>query len=445
LIKFAKTRWPYFITLSCNVISTQQLEIAMFRRNCLATFLVLAGCAASLDRSLASDQCSLELLEASAARAAEACTSVLNQDDATTASRVNALKIRGRAMQRLDRYDDAIADYETGLRIAPEDAELHLRRGWTAYEELRLGWWGAAGLGLDPDLERAFNLALDQAREALRLKPDYAEAYSLIGAAVSLGAPERVEEVKAAMGAAISLEPTDPKFWFDRLTVLKKYRLFREAIEDANAILRLPADLTTKPSAAESYLRKTTFRIATAIERAELLRAVGRTSEAGQAYDQAVALDPDPITYTRRASFKLSQIAFLPGMPPPPLDAIQDDLDRALALDPDYWVSHEQQAHLHSIRGKNDLAATELALALKQFPGNGGMRWQHALVLRKLGRGEEAAEEAITSFRMDPGFMINKLGMLTKRGYLAAISPDTDPRPALMDAARACMLDEECG
>ena len=66
--------------------------------------------------SLAADQCSLELLQASAARAAEACTSVLNADETTTASRVAALKIRGRAMQRLDRYPDAIADYETGLR-----------------------------------------------------------------------------------------------------------------------------------------------------------------------------------------------------------------------------------------------------------------------------------------------------------------------------------------
>ena len=52
---------------------------------------------------------------------------------------------------------------------------------------------------------------------------------------------------------------------------------------------------------------------------------------------------------------------------------------------------------------------------------------------------------ARAAFRLDPGFMINKLGMLRKYGYLAAIAPGADPRAALMDAARACMLDERCG
>jgi tetratricopeptide (TPR) repeat protein len=132
-------------------------------------------------------------------------------------------------------------------------------------------------------------------------------------------------------------------------------------------------------------------------------------------------------------------------MPAPPLDAVQDDIDKALALDPGYWVSHEQQAHLHFVREQYEAAATEFARALKQVPNNGPLRWHYALTLRKLGKGEEAAGEVITAFRLDRGFMLNKLGMLMKRGYLAAIAPDTDPRPALMDAARACMLDESCG
>ena len=127
------------------------------------------------------------------------------------------------------------------------------------------------------------------------------------------------------------------------------------------------------------------------------------------------------------------------------MDAVQADLDKALALDPDYWVSHEQRGYLLVIREQYDAAATEFALALKQYPENGGLRWSYALALRKLGRSEEAAGEVITAFRMDRGFMFQKLGILRRLGYLAAIAPDADPRPAIMDAARACMLDERCG
>jgi tetratricopeptide (TPR) repeat protein len=241
------------------------------------------------------------------------------------------------------------------------------------------------------------------------------------------------------------LQPTKPDFRFGRLLLLIRYRHFSEAIENADAILRLPADIITKPAATESWAKMTTYRIATAMRRAELLEVVGRTKDAWQAYDQAVELDPDPVTYARRAAFRLSQIRFFPGMPAPPLDLVQADLDKALALDSDYWVSHEQQGHLLFIRREYDGAAAELALALKQHPENGEMRWYYALTLRKLGRNEQAAGEVITAFRLDRGFMLNKLGMLRKLGYLAAIAPDADPRPALMDAARACMLDERCG
>lgn len=417
----------------------------MFRRGGLTAYLVLGLGAASCGPSLAADQCSLELLEASPTRAAEVCTAVLNADGTTTAARVEALKLRGRAMQRLDRYPDAIVDYETGIQLAPNDAELHLRRGWTAYEELRRGASASGQRFVDPALHPAFDLALNQANEALKLDPGYAEAYQLTAATLAFGGPDAFAQTKVAQDEAVRLQPAKPDFRFGRMLLLIKYGQYSEAIEDADAILRLPADIITKPAATESWGKMTTYRIATAMRRAELLEVVGRTKDAWQACDQAVELDPDPITYARRAAFRLSQISFFPGMPPPPLDLVQADAEKALALDPDYWVGHEQQGHVLFIRGHYAAAAAELALALKQFPENGGMRWYHALILRKLGRIEEAAGEVITAFRLDRGFMLDKLGMLRKLGYLAAIAPDADPRPALMDAARACMLDERCG
>jgi hypothetical protein len=72
------------------------------------------------------------------------------------------------------------------------------------------------------------------------------------------------------------------------------------------------------------------------------------------------------------------------------------------------------------------------------------MRWWHAMTLRLLGRSDEAAEEAVMAFRVDPGFMFGKVRTLQKLGLLPTVSSDSDQMPAIYDAARACMLDERC-
>jgi hypothetical protein len=94
---------------------------------------------------------------------------------------------------------------------------------------------------------------------------------------------------------------------------------------------------------------------------------------------------------------------------------------------------------------KNYAAAEpEFARALAIYPINGEMRWWHAMTLRLLGRSDEAAEEAVMAFRVDPGFMFAKVRTLQKFGFLPTLPADSDPMPAINDAARACMLDEHC-
>ncbi|MFB9264681.1 tetratricopeptide repeat protein [Bradyrhizobium erythrophlei] len=399
----------------------------MLQRSGIITTFILFCWTAGSGHAFADDQCSVTVFETNAGEAAKNCTAVLDGGRLTKAAHAEALKIRVRALHRMGRLDEAIKDYEKALSIAPDDPELHLRRGWTAYDQ------------------RDFDTVFAQAHGALKLKPGYADVYGLIGAALSLGGPEKFAQAKVAYDEAIRLQPLEPLHRFNRLWLLKRNDFHQEAIQEADAILALPEPLITRPSAVTSYLRSTTYRIAVAMERALLLRTVGRIDEARQAYDRAIELDPDAQTFAWRAEFRLTQAAYIPGAPPPSLDAVQDDLTKALALAPDYWFSLNQQAHVHFIGHQYELAAEEYARALKGYPINGTMRWKYAITLRKLGRGEEAAAEAITSFNVDPGFMEEKLGVLQKRGYLAAIPPDTDPRPALMDAVRACMLDEDCG
>lgn len=368
----------------------------------------------------------MEVVETDPGQAIKNCTAILNADQLTTAERAEALKIRGRAHYRTDRLGDAIRDYEAALTIAPDDPELHLRRGWTAFDER--------------DLETVFA----HAHRALELKPGYADVYGLIGTALTLGGPQTFAEAKAAFDEAVRLQPQDLLPRYNRLFLLRANNFNDEAMKEAEAILALPTSVITKPAAVGYLGRRTTYRIAVTMERASLLRILGRFDEARQTYDRAIELDPDPLTYARRAEFRHSQVGFIPGAPAPPLTDVQDDLDKALALDPDYWLSRNEQAKLHLNRHEYELAAADFARALKGNPIYGQMRWRYAETLRELGRNDEAASEAITAFRLDPDFMSEKIGLLQKRGYLAALTPNADPRPAVIDAVRACMLDERC-
>jgi tetratricopeptide (TPR) repeat protein len=391
--------------------------------------LVLAGFASAPSRSLANDLCSVTVFETDPRQAAANCTSVLSSDQLTTAERAEALKIRARSFHKTDRLDDAIRDYEEALKLAPEDAELHVRRGWTAFDK------------------RDYDVVFAQANRALELKPGYAEVYALVGTALSMGGRNNFESAKAALDEAIRLQPLNPLYRFNRFGLLEENGFDNEAIDEADAILRLPLPLITKPGAAYIYLKHTTDRIAVEVKRAIILKTMGRTKEAEQAYDRAVELDPDALTYAMRAEFKLTHIAFIPNAPMPQMQmkSVQDDIDQAIALDPDYWFALNMQARLFLVRGEYASAAAYYVRALKGYPINGGMRWRYATALRQLGRGEEAITEATTAFRLDPGFMRDKLRDLRKFGYFVPTESEADLRPAIMDAVRACMIDERCG
>jgi tetratricopeptide (TPR) repeat protein len=396
-------------------------------RRSIIISLVLACFASAPSRSLADDLCSVTALETDPEQAAANCTSVLSSDQLTTAERAEALKIRARSFHKTDRLDDAIRDYEEALKLAPNDAELHVRRGWTAFDK------------------QDYDVVYDQANRALELKPGYAEAYALVGTALSMGGRDNFANAKAALDEAIRLQPLNPQYRFNRFELLEENDFDNEAINEADAILRLPLPLITKPGAIDIYLKHTTYRIAVEVKRAILLRSIGRTKEAEQAYDRAVELDPDALTYAMRAEFRLTHTAFTPNAPMPQMLSVQDDIDHAFALDPDYWFALNMQARLFLTRGEYAPAATYYVRALKGYPINGGMRWYYATALRQLGRGEEAVTEATTAFRLDPGFMREKLKYLRERGYFVPTESETDLRPAIMDAVRACMIDEGCG
>jgi tetratricopeptide (TPR) repeat protein len=365
--------------------------------------------------------CSVSAFESQPAATVDACTSVLNNAGLSDAPRVEALKIRGRSLHKVGRLDDAIRDYEAALRLSPNDPELHLRRGWTAYDK--------------GDLQ----LVLDQAEEALRLKPDYANAYDLIGATLARRDVGRTPEAVPAYRQAIRLDPSDPLFRYHLVQALECCGLPEDALQAADALLRLPTASITKPDSVDYYLKTTSFRTAATLERGRLLAVLGRIDDAEKAYDQAVQDDPGALTYAWRGAFLLEHSA-----PAEPLDKVQADLDRSLAADANFWFSRGLAGRVQFYSKNYVAAAPEFARAVELYPINGEMRWWYAMTLRLLGRIDDASAEAVAAFRVDPGFMFEKAPVLQEFGFVPTLSPDADPRPALYDAARACMLDEHC-
>ena len=382
---------------------------------------ILGCCATGHGQVLPGAACSVAAFETQPAATVGACTLIVDQPSSSDAARAEALKIRARSLHSLGRLDEAIKDYERALQLSPNDAELHMRRGWTAFDK------------------RDFGVAFDQARKALLLKPDYARAYDLAGASLANREVGRYADALPAYKEAIRLEPNEPLFHFHLLLALECCSLPEDAVKAADALLSLPADSITKPDTVNYYFKATSFRTATRLERAKLLAMLGKNDDAQKAYDQAVQDDPGALTYACRGLFALEHSA-----PNEPMDKVQADLDRSLIADGNIWVSHGLAGRVYFYSKNYVKAEPEFARAVEIYPINGEMRWWHAMTFRLLGRADDASAEAVAAFRVDPGFMFEKVPTLQTFGYLPTLSSDLDPRPALYDAARACMLDEHC-
>lgn len=379
---------------------------------------LFAGCAFG-GAQAADSACSVAGFESQPAATADACTAILNKPGLSDAERAALLKIRARSLHITGHLDEAIRDYDAALLLEPNDPELHLRRGWTAYNKAD------------------FKTVFEQAREAIKLKPDYADAYDLIGATLARPDVGRQLEAIALYQKAVQLNPGDPLFHIHLMEVYECCGQPENALHEAEAVLHLPVALITNPNSVERYQVKTSYRVLASLERARNLAILGRLDEAKRAYDLAVHDDPGTLTYAGRAAFLLE-------MAQAPLDKVQADLDKSLAADTNNWFSRGLQGRVYFYRKDYAAAEREFAGALAINAFSGEMHWQHAMTLRLEGRADAAAAEAVTAFKVDPDFMLTKIPALEKFGFASAIGDASDPRPALYDAARACMLDEQC-
>jgi tetratricopeptide (TPR) repeat protein len=389
---------------------------AIMRQLRLAAVLALMVLLNAGDVLAQAPSCSAAAFEKDAATAYAACSALLEADLATSA-KAEALKIRARTLHRLGRLDAAISDYETALALAPDDPELHLRRGWTHYDK------------------QENEAALGRAGRALALDPKSAEAYDLAGAVMA-----RLYDfgrAKAAYDDALRLDPHNLLVRLHRFQLFDFVGRLPQALAELDGILALP-EAETRAATFEFHGRRVTYRTGAELHRAITLKAMGRAMEAGDIYDRLVVEDPSAVTYASRAVYRRNAETA-------PDSAVVADAEKAIALDPDYWIPRDVLARTHFYAKRYEAAAEEFARAIKLAPKAGNLRWWRSMTLRKLDRIDEATEDALSVLDVDPKFILDKkLAVLRERGYFVTPVGGADPVPALRDAVRACMLDERC-
>jgi Flp pilus assembly protein TadD len=162
----------------------------------------------------------------------------------------------GMALQQAGQRQEAIRHYEQALRLKPDYAEAHNKLGMVLQQ---------AGQRQE---------AIGHYEQALRLEPDYAEAHNNLG--IALAQTGRIEEAIAHFEQALHLKPDYAEAHNNLGIALIRLGRVQEAIGHWEQALRL------KPDYADAH-----NNLGLALEK------LGRTQEAIGHYEQALRLKPD--------------------------------------------------------------------------------------------------------------------------------------------------------
>ena len=228
---------------------------------------------------------------------------------------------RGFTSQAKGGHDNAIADYNEALRLRPDYPEAYYGRGIVKQA-----------------LDRSDEAIADY-NEALRLKPDFPEAYNNRGnAKQALG---RRDEAIADYNEALRLKPDFPEAYNNRGRAKQALDRSNEAIADYNEALRL------RPDYPEAYNN-----------RGNAKQALGRRDEAIADYNEALRLRPDfPEAYYNRGNAKQAL-----GR----RDEAIADYNEALRLRPDYPDAYYNRGNARLNMGLREDAKKDFQTALEQ-------------------------------------------------------------------------------
>ncbi len=263
----------------------------------------------------------------------------------------------GNAKYELGLYQSAIADYDTAIRLKPDDADAYNNRGLA---KDNLGQHFAAIADYDT---------------AIRLKPDDAKAYVNRG-----NAKDNLGQHFAAISdydTAIRLKPDDAKAYYNRGVVKGELGQHFSAISDYDTAIRL------NPDDAAAYNG-----------RGNAKGRLGQYVAAIADYDTAIRLKPDhAAAYNNRGIAK--------GRLGQHLAAIAD-YDTAIRLKPDYADAYHGRGIAKADLGQYVAAIADYDTAIRLKPDAAKAYYNRGLAKARLGQYAAAISDYDTAIRLEP-------------------------------------------
>jgi len=266
----------------------------------------------------------------------------------------------GDALDRKGESDEAIKHYEEAIRLKPDFAEAHYNLGVAFEREDR------------PDE------AIGQYQEAIRLKPDYAKAHNNLG--FGLDRKGQHDEAIAQYQEATRLNPAFAEAYYNLGIALERKGQTAAAISQFQEAIRLAPD-----------------NAAAHVNLGIALITKGRYDEAIQNYRQAIQINPNSFEALNNLGVALASRA--------QLDEAIEEFRKVIQIN-----SNRPEAFVH------------FGMALEQS-----------------GRTEEAVAQYQEALRLNP----NLVGALNNLAWVLATSPDAALRngpEAVRLAERACEL-----
>lgn len=324
------------------------------------------------------------------------------------------------------RYDEAIAQFEAAMSIAPnEDADAYCGR---AAAHSFLGSFDRAiadyntALSIEPTHSRALGgrgatLAdmgrFDEARRdfeaALRLDPSYDKGYELMGVFdARLG---RNEEALKAFDAWIKANPKSAEARKDKGGVLVRLGRYEEAVKVLDEAIKLDAQRAgsfKNRAAARLGLGKYEMALADCEMALKLASpsagtlgtqgaaalALGQYERAVGALDRALKLDPKDLAARRHRGEALARLGRFD-------DAI-DDMTEVVRAEPDNVAARVLLAQTLGEAGKYEVAIVDLDAAIRIRPTDAELFAARGHLRRALGDWTGAIDDYSKALKLDP-------------------------------------------
>ncbi len=339
----------------------------------------------------------------------------------------DALNNLGYALQRLDRFDEAVTSHQAALRLFPEFAEARNNLG---VDLQRLGRFEEAEaqyrevLKIDPYFAEAHrNLgelllkkgktdeALAHIHEALRIDPDYAEAYDSLGSVLQqMG---RLDEAVKQYQEALRLRPDFPNAHNNLGAALSRMGRLDESMKQHQEALRLKPDFAEAHFNLGNALQQSGRVDEAAVQFNEALRlkpdyvpahnnlgaaleSLGRLPEAAAQYRKALDLDPG----SARAQDNLGYVLLRMGR----VNEAVDCFKSAQRLQPDYAPAYYNLGNVLCGLGRFEEAVDQYRAAVKYAPDSAEAQNNLGVALQSLGRLPEALAHFEKAARLKPDF-----------------------------------------